>query len=204
VRRLLIVVLLVAALGAVIGVAHLATPLFGASGAPSWYAKAVYPLDHAAAIRSSSRRNRLDPALVAAVIYAESRFDEQARSSQGAVGLMQVLPETAAQIARETGGVAFTTADLEDPAVNVRYGCYYLRRALAAFDGDAVAAVASYNAGMGAVADWRAAAAAEGHELRIGDIPYPETRAYVRTVLRARRVYGEMYGDRLSMPAEPG
>ncbi len=138
-RRLLIVVLLVAALGAVIGVARLATPLFGASGAPSWYAKAVYPLDHVGAIRSSARRNGLDPALVAAVIYAESRFDAQARSSQGAVGLMQVLPETADQIARETGGVAFTTADLEDPAVNVRYGCYYLRGALDAFDGDAVA-----------------------------------------------------------------
>jgi soluble lytic murein transglycosylase len=204
VRRLLIVVLLVAALGAVIGVARLATPLFGASGAPSWYAEAVYPLDHVDAIRSAARRNGLDPALVAAVIYAESRFDAQARSSQGAVGLMQVLPETADQIARETGGVAFTTADLEDPVVNVRYGCYYLRGALHAFDGDAVASVASYNAGMGAVAEWRADAAAEGHELRIGDIPYPETRAYVKTVLRARRVYREMYGGRLGVPAESG
>ena len=123
----------------------------------------MYPLDHAGAIRSSARRNGLDPALVAAVVYAESRFDEQARSSQGAVGLMQVLPDTADQIARESGGVAFTTADLEDPAVNVRYGCYYLRGALDAFDGDVVAAVASYNAGMGAVAEWRAEAADEGH-----------------------------------------
>jgi soluble lytic murein transglycosylase len=204
VRRLVLVLLVVAGLGAVIGAARLAVPLFGASGTPSWYAEAVYPLDHVGAIRSSARRNGLDPALVAAVIYAESRFDAQARSSQGAVGLMQVLPETADQIARETGGVAFTTADLEDPVVNVRYGCYYLRGALHAFDGDAVASVASYNAGMGAVAEWRADAAAEGHELRIGDIPYPETRAYVKTVLRARRVYREMYGGRLGVPAESG
>ena len=203
-RRLVVVALLVAALGAVIGAARLAVPLFGASGAPSWYAEAVYPLDHVGAIRSSARRNGLDPALVAAVIYAESRFDAQARSSQGAVGLMQVLPETADQIARETGGVAFITEDLEDPVVNVRYGCYYLRGALDAFDGDAVASVASYNAGMGAVAEWRADAATEGHELRIGDIPYPETRAYVKTVLRARRVYREMYGDRLGIPADSG
>ena len=115
VRRLLLVVLLVAALGAVIGVARLATPLFGASGAPSWYAQGRLPARARGAIRASARRNGLDPALVAAVIYAESRFDEQARSSQGAVGLMQVLPETAAQIARESGGSAFTTADLEDP-----------------------------------------------------------------------------------------
>ena len=59
------------------------------------------------------------------------------------------------------------------------------------------AAVASYNAGMGAVAEWRATAAAEGHALRIRDIPYPETRAYVEKVLEARRVYRETYGDRL-------
>ena len=62
----------------------------------------------------------------------------------------------------------------------MRYGCYYLRRALDAFDGDVRAAVASYNAGLGAVAEWRAEAAADGHALRIADIPYPETRAYVR------------------------
>ena len=203
-RRLVIVFLLVAALGATIAVARWVTPLFGASGAPSWYAKAVYPLDHTEAIRSSARDNGLDPALVAAVIYAESRFDEHARSEQGAVGLMQILPETAEQIARETGGIAFTTADLEDPEVNVRYGCYYLRSALDAFDDDLRAAVASYNAGMGAVMEWRAAAAAHGHPLRIADIPYAETKAYVRAVLTARRVYRETYGERLRASSESG
>ena len=135
---------------------------------------------------------------MAGVIYAESKFDEHARSSQGAVGLMQILPETADQIADESGGVTFTAADLEDPRINIRYGCYYLRQALDAYDGDVRAAVASYNAGMGAVAEWRATAAAEGHELRLSDIPYPETRAYVKKVLEARRVYRETYGDRLA------
>ena len=203
-RRLVVAALVIVALGATVTVARWATPLFGAPGEPSWYAQVAYPLDHAGAIRVAARRNELDPALVAAVIYTESRFDEHARSSAGAVGLMQVLPETAAQIARETGGVSFTTADLEDPRVNVRYGCYYLRRALDAFDGDVRAAVASYNAGLGAVAQWRAEAAADGHALRIADIPYAETRAYVGQVLELRRVYREMYGDRLPTPAEPG
>jgi peptidoglycan lytic transglycosylase len=198
VRRLLLAVVVVAAgLAVAIGVARWAAPLFGAGGGPSWYTKTVYPLSHVDAIRDGAHRYGLDPALVAGVIYAESKFDARARSSRGAVGLMQVLPETAQQIADESGGVTFTAADLEDPRVNVRYGCYYLRHALDAFEGDVRAAVASYNAGMGAVAKWRAAAAADGHRLRIGDIPYPETRAYVTKVLEARRVYRETYGDRL-------
>ena len=120
------------------------------------------------------------------MIYAESRFDPTAVSQQGAVGLMQVLPETAAQIARETGGVAFVPADLEDPRVNIRYGTYYLRTVLDQFHGDRIAAIAAYNAGAGAVGEWEAAARAAGHPLRISDIPYAETRAYVRSVLEAR------------------
>jgi soluble lytic murein transglycosylase len=196
VRRLVIgAVLLAVALAAVVGVARWAAPLFATEG-PSWYAKTVYPLEHTGAIRSAARRYDLDPALVAAVIYAESRFDEHARSNQGAVGLMQVLPETAEQIADESGGVTFTTADLEDPQVNVRYGSYYLRQALDAYDGDLRAAIASYNAGMGAVAQWRTEG--DGGRLRLRDIQYPETRAYVEKVLQARRVYRDTYGDRLN------
>jgi soluble lytic murein transglycosylase len=195
VRRLLVAALLVAVvLGVVVGVARWAAPLFATEG-PSWYTKSVYPLEHTGAIRAAARRYDLEPALVAAVVYAESRFDEHARSTQGAVGLMQVLPETADQIAGESGGVTFTTADLEDPAVNVRYGCYYLRHALDAYDGDLRAAIASYNAGMGAVAEWRADGG--GRPLRLRDIPYPETRAYVKKVLEARRVYRDTYGEQL-------
>jgi soluble lytic murein transglycosylase len=195
VRRLLVAALLVAvALAVVLGVARWAAPLLATEG-PSWYTRTVYPLEHTGAIRAAARRYDLEPALVAAVIYAESRFDEHARSTQGAVGLMQVLPETADQIAGESGGVTFTTADLEDPAVNVRYGCYYLRHALDAWDGDLRAAIASYNAGMGAVAEWRADGGAR--PLRLRDIPYPETRAYVKKVLEARRVYRDTYGEQL-------
>jgi soluble lytic murein transglycosylase len=198
VRRLVIALVLVAAgLGAVVAVAHWVGPLLASSGGPSWYTRTVYPLEHAGAIRAGAARYDLDPALVAAVVYAESKFDEHARSSQGAVGLMQILPETADQIAGESGGVTFTTQDLETPRINVRYGSYYLRQALDAFDGDKVAAVASYNAGMGAVGEWVKEAHAAGHELRLKDIPYPETRAYVEKVLEARRVYREEYGDRL-------
>jgi soluble lytic murein transglycosylase len=197
-RAVIAFALVVAARAAVVGVARWAAPLLGASG-PSWATKTAYPLEHADAIRAGARRYHLDPALVAGVVYAESKFDEHAVSSQGAVGLMQILPETAAQIADGSGGVTFTAADLEDPRVNVRYGCYYLRHALRAYDGDVRAAVASYNAGMGAVAEWRTVAAAEGHALRLRDIPFPETRAYVKKVLEARRVYRKTYADRLGI-----
>jgi soluble lytic murein transglycosylase len=201
VRRLLLVgaVLLVLA-----GVAGAAVWLWaGAGGAhgSGWYARALYPLRYEEAIRTAARHNHLDPALVAAMIYAESRFDPSAHSEQGAVGLMQVLPETAAQIARETGGVAFVPGDLEDPEVNVRYGTYYLRTVLDLFDGDRIAAVAAYNAGAGAVQEWVEEAHAKGRDLRISDIPYPETQAYVRAVLEARRIYRETYADRLGLPS---
>jgi soluble lytic murein transglycosylase len=198
-RRLLWIGVALLAVLAVVGAgkATLAR-LDGGADTPAWLSRTVYPLEHQGVIRAAAKKNRVDPALVAAVIYVESGFDEHARSPQGAVGLMQVLPETARQIARETGGSAFVTDDLEDPKVNVRYGTYYLRRSLDQFRGDTFAAVAAYNAGGGAVGRWAAEAEAEGHDLRVEDIPYAETRAYVDDVLRVREVYRETYGDELS------
>jgi soluble lytic murein transglycosylase len=196
-RRLVLFGLALAVVAGVAGVVLWVSSGSGGVRAPDWYARTVYPLEYEGAIRTSARRQDLDAALVAAVIYAESRFDAKARSSQGAVGLMQLLPETAAQIARETGGVAFVPADLDDPRVNIRYGCYYLRAVLDLFGGDRVAAVAAYNAGAGVVGEWEAAARAEGHPLRLADIAFAETRAYVRRVLEARTIYRETYGERL-------
>ena len=197
-RRLVVgLVVLAFGIAAVAAAAHWVAPLFASGSGPSWVTQQRFPLEHAGAIRAGAARYDLDPALVAAVVYAESKFDEYALSSQGAVGLMQILPETAEQIADESGGVTFTTEDLEDPRINVRYGSYYLRQALDVYDGDVRAAVASYNAGMGAVNEWVVAARADGRKLRLKDIPYPETRAYVEKVLEARRVYRAEYGDRL-------
>jgi soluble lytic murein transglycosylase len=197
VRRLVLFGLVLAVVAGLAGVVLWVSSGSGGVQAPSWYARTVYPLEYESAIKTSARRNGLDPALVAAVIYAESRFDAQARSSHGAVGLMQLLPETAAQIALETGGVAFVPADLDDPRVNIRYGCHYLRTVLDTFGGDRVAAIAAYNAGAGAVGEWAAAARAAGHPLRLADIPYGETRAFVLSVLETRTIYLQTYGDRL-------
>ena len=109
---------------AVIGLAA----AYGLSQEPDWYVRARYPL-HFEHDRARARRRTTTsiPALVAGVIYAESKFDPATRSSAGAVGLMQLLPETAQGIADRTGGAHYTEADLADPDINVRYGCWYLR-----------------------------------------------------------------------------
>lgn len=164
---------------------------------PGWYARLVYPLRYDEAIRTSARRNGLDPALIAAVIYRESHFRPATSSSMGAVGLMQVMPSTAEEIARSTGGKDFVIGDLSDPSVNVAYGSYYLRSLLDRYGGSTVAAVAAYNAGQGNVDDWVSAARARGQELRVSDIAFGETRDYVRDVLSLRSIYRRAYDQRL-------
>src|SRR5471030_2348767 len=84
------------------------------------------PLSHSDIIRQQAAEKHLDPALIAAVIYAETKFDART-SPAGTLGLMQMLPSTAEYLARQSGGTTFTTADLAEPAVNIAYGSYYLR-----------------------------------------------------------------------------
>lgn len=156
---------------------------------PDWYLRTRYPLEYEQIIRSHARNYDLDPALLAAVIYAESRFDPNVESAAGAVGLMQLLPETAKGIALRTGGTRFVLADLRDPEINVRYGSWYLDHLRDHYDGDVGLALAAYHAGQGNVDRW----VAEG-----GGIAFPETRAYVDEVERVRRVYARAYGRDLA------
>jgi soluble lytic murein transglycosylase len=147
------------------------------------------PLRHEDVIRQQAAAKNLDAALVAGVIYTESHFVDQT-SHAGARGLMQITPATAHAIAQRTGGTAFTEADLATPQVNIAYGTWYLRHLLDHYDGDVTAALAAYNAGIGNVDRWRAAA---GAALSTGDIPFAETRAYVTKVLEAQREYRQKY-----------
>ena len=157
---------------------------------PDWYLRARYPLEYEQLVRANARNRDLDPALVAAVIYTESRFDPSARSEAGAVGLMQVLPETAEFIARKTGGKDFVVADLLDPEINVRYGTWLLAYLRDYYDGDVSTALAAYHAGPGNVDEWRR---------RGQGIAFPETEAYLREVERVRHVYERAYGSDLGL-----
>jgi soluble lytic murein transglycosylase len=151
------------------------------------------PLRHEDSIRQQAAEKDLDPALIAAVIYAESRFSGDQTSEAGARGLMQVTPATARAIADQSGGVTFRVADLANSDINIRYGSYHLRDLLDQYGGNLIAALAAYNAGSGNVDGWGAA------ELELGDIEFPETRAYVEQVLEKRDQYRENYADDLGL-----
>src|ERR1700733_7752232 len=133
------------------------------------------PLSDASIIREQAAQKDLDPALIAAVIYAESKFEPRP-SSAGAQGLMQILPTTAYYLAHLSGGTRFTAGDLATPSVNLAYGSYYLRYLLDHYDGDEMLAVAAYNAGLTNVDEWVAHAHAHGTQLSAEAIPFPETR----------------------------
>ena len=119
--------------------------------------RAALPLSHASVIREQALAKRLDPALIAAVIYAESKFDPRT-SPAGAEGLMQILPSTAYFIAHLSGGTRFTASDLATPSVNVAYGSYYLRYLLDHYGGNEMLALAAYNGGLANVDGWVARA----------------------------------------------
>src|SRR5277367_2733325 len=143
------------------------------------------PLSDEGVIREQAADKHLDPALIAAVIYAETKFEPR-QSSAGAEGLMQILPATAYFLAHLSGGSRFTASDLASPRINVAYGSYYLRYLLNHYDGNEMLAVAAYNAGLANVDSWVASAKASGRQLTVEAIPFPETRAYVERVLGAQ------------------
>jgi soluble lytic murein transglycosylase len=153
----------------------------------------TYPLQDTATIRQQAQAERLDPALIAAVIYAETKFDART-SSAGALGLMQILPSTARYLAHLSGGSEFRVADLAHPAVNIAYGSYYLRYLLNLYDGNETLALAAYNAGATNVNAWVAEARERGQTLGITTIHFPQTRAYVEKVEAAQVTYRKDYG----------
>ena len=156
------------------------------------------PLRHEDVIRQQARDKGLDAALIAAVIYEESRFRDQT-SHAGAKGLMQILPGTAHFIARKSGGTAFELRDLATPQVNIAYGSWYLAYQLRRYEGDEALAVAAYNAGGRHVDAWvRRAGGSEEFDLD-RDIAFPETRRYVHGVLERRDDYRKHYAEELGL-----
>jgi soluble lytic murein transglycosylase len=186
--------LLATAAGAAIVAAAILSP---------WADKAVQelrlPLRHEDIIRQQAADKRLDPALIAGVIYSESRFRD-VTSRAGAKGLMQLMPGTADYIARKSGGTQFVQGDLAEPQINISYGSWYLRYLLDRYHGNEVLALAAYNAGEGKVDEWWRGAADRGEEFSVAShIPFPETREYVSKVLRARRDYRREYARELGL-----
>src|SRR3954469_23931427 len=136
-------------IGAVLGAAIVASLAIALAWPGFHHAvrEVALPLRHEDIIRQQARDKGLDPALIAAVIYAESRFRDGQTSHAGAEGLMQITPATARMIARKSGGTAFVVDDLATPQVNIAYGAWYLRYLMQRYAGNETFALAAYNGG---------------------------------------------------------
>jgi soluble lytic murein transglycosylase len=177
----------VAIASAVVAAGVLAAILLGVVGkVDQAIQELTLPLRHEDIIRQQADEKGVDASLIAAVIYAESRFRDQT-SDAGARGLMQITPETALDIARRSEAQTFVLKDLGDPQINISYGTYHLRDLLALYGGNEIAALAAYNAGPGNVDAWG------GSDLKLENIRFPETRAYVEDVLDKQDEYRKEY-----------
>lgn len=158
--------------------------------APSLLFKSMYPLRYENEITTSASAHGVDPYLVAAVIRSESSWDPEASSHQGARGLMQLMPETAQDMVAKglVDGKRYPCENLEDPAINIEYGCAYLSYLMTYFNGATDRAIAAYNAGMGNVDGW-----AKQDKLLHNAITFPETQAYLVRVNMAKARYQELY-----------
>jgi len=169
---------------------------------PAW--RILYPVEYEEMLVEAARRESLDPALLAGIIWQESTFDPRAVSVAGARGLMQILPTTGRSLARSLGVRYRGESTLFDPETALRLGARYFRRMLDAFGGRVERALAAYNAGPGRVGVWASARPEASAEEFIEGIPYPETRGYVMGILSHREHYRRLYGltpETVSAPA---
>lgn len=156
--------------------------------------KAYYRVDYLHLILSASQRYDVSPHLVAAVVFTESRFREEARSEVGAIGLMQLMPSTAAEMAERVGMQDYSPQSLSRPAVNIELGVAYLQYLQRRFADESMM-LAAYNAGPTLVETW----SSDGRA-----IPYPETREFVASVRRHKTRLGELYPDWSAAPTQSG
>ena len=156
---------------------------------PAFWQRQYYPLHYEAQIADSAARHRVSPYLVAAVINAESGWKPSVKSSAGAIGLMQLMPQTAADLAAggQVDSKRFPPGKLQDPTVNIEYGSAYLRYLVDRYH-EIETVLAAYNAGLRHADVWTK----KGGDIRAA-IEFPETKRYVLKVVRGRDSYESLY-----------
>ena len=152
-----------------------------------YLAHRFYPLEYLGEIKDNSAKYSLESSQVAAIIYEESKFDPDVVSSQDAIGLMQVLPDTANLLARDLGVDNLWRDDLFVPSINIKFGTYYYRELLDKYNGDVDLALAAYNAGFGAV---------DKADRKINNLP-KETQEFVKRVKKTEKIYQRLYWQEL-------
>lgn len=150
----------------------------------------VYPLDYKDEIFTAADSYDLDRALVFSVVKIESGFNKDAESESGAVGLMQITPSTGKYIADM---LKLSNYDLKDEHTNVNFGCFYLKYLLSKFE-NTETAVCSYNAGEGNVTLWLLNADYSDDGITLKNIPFPETREYIKNFKKTFENYKKLYG----------
>jgi soluble lytic murein transglycosylase len=169
--------------------------VFGVMMVYQAYEKRLYKLEYTDTIKEYAAEYNVDPILVAAIIKTESAWEPAAKSNKGAIGLMQIMPDTGEWIAGKLK-MDYSDSMLEDPETNIMMGCWYLNFLLERFEKDSV--IAAYNAGHGAVADWLENAQYSADGKTLTSIPYAETEAYVQKVLKAYDKYKQFHGSELA------
>ena len=173
--------------------ALLAAGVFALRWAHTRFLRRMYPRGYAEIVVREAGQNGLEPALVYAVIRAESNFDPDAESSAGALGLMQLTPDTFEWLRRgEPDAEGYSDADLRRPEINIRYGCRFLALLLQKY-GVRRTALCAYNAGMGTVNSWLKDAGLSKDGRNLDSIPYAETRGYADAVEKNYRQYQQLY-----------
>lgn len=157
----------------------------------------VYMWDYQQNIITYSRRNKVDPFLVAAIIKNESNFEHKAVSGVGAVGLMQIMPETGRWIAEQMGLGEYKDSDLYQTKTNIRMGCWYLGELEHEFKNNMALVMIAYNAGRGQTHEWMEKNGWDYDFNDIKAIPFPDTREYVSRVLQDRDKYYLLYKDKV-------
>jgi soluble lytic murein transglycosylase len=154
----------------------------------------LYPFPYREKVFHYATEREVDPFLIAAVIRTESKFVPTARSPKGAIGLMQMMPETGQWVAGQLDQRGFSPAMLTDPDTSIRFGAWYLASLKKEFKDNEILVLAAYNGGRGNVNQWMRQMNWDRNFREIEKIPYQETREYVRKVLSAREKYRALYG----------
>lgn len=157
------------------------------------FPKVVFPTKYKEQVFMSAKKHHIDPFLVFAIMKAESKFDPNALSRRGAKGLMQIMDTTGAWSATELGILDFTPDQLFEPEVNIEIGCWYIARLFNQYEGHIPTLLAAYNAGTGNIYKWRNDKKYSLDGITIHNIPFRETKQYVKRVMMNLKFYTYLY-----------
>jgi soluble lytic murein transglycosylase len=157
--------------------------------------KSFFVLDYRDTVLSASREHEIQPGLLSAVIFVESRFQPGAKSGKGAVGLMQIMPATGRWVSNQLAWPGFQESDLLNPEKNIALGSWYIAYLTDYFEGNQTAALAAYNAGHRYVKGWMDADVWDGDLVKIESIPFSETKQYLFQIHFITKIYRYLYPE---------